>query len=63
MLYVYRYVVLLIVYMMGIKKKNTFCFMTFVQPMDSIYHEDQMRKAMMHSNLVINLIGKEYESE
>ncbi|XP_048728364.2 NADH dehydrogenase [ubiquinone] 1 alpha subcomplex subunit 9, mitochondrial-like [Ostrea edulis] len=32
-------------------------------PIDSIYHEDQLRKAMMHSNLVINLIGKEFETE
>lgn len=32
-------------------------------PVDSIYHEDQLRKAMMHSNLVINLIGKDYETD
>ncbi|XP_061180276.1 NADH dehydrogenase [ubiquinone] 1 alpha subcomplex subunit 9, mitochondrial-like isoform X2 [Saccostrea echinata] len=32
-------------------------------PFDSIYHEDQLRKAMMHSNLVINLIGKEFETK
>uniref|UniRef100_A0A8B8AAW2 NADH dehydrogenase [ubiquinone] 1 alpha subcomplex subunit 9, mitochondrial n=1 Tax=Crassostrea virginica TaxID=6565 RepID=A0A8B8AAW2_CRAVI len=32
-------------------------------PIDSIYHEDQIRRAMMHSNLVINLIGKDYETD